>query len=101
MVGCWGGYRLGYGRSWSITAPPTPPLIFARDHGAQVVYAPQRGYGVACHAGLLAATASVVAVMDADASLNPRDLDRVVAPIMGGTAVVIGSRRPVNAAAFP
>ena len=25
----------------------------ARDHGAQVVYAPQRGYGAACHAGLL------------------------------------------------
>lgn len=74
----------------------------ARHHGAQVVYAPQRGYGAACHAGLLAATASVVAVMDADASLNPQQLDRVVAPIMGGTAdLVIGSRRPVNAAAFP
>jgi glycosyltransferase involved in cell wall biosynthesis len=74
----------------------------ARDHGAQVVHAPQRGYGAACHAGLLAATASVVAVMDADASLNPQQLDRVVAPIIGGTAdLVIGSRRPVNAAAFP
>ena len=74
----------------------------ARDHGAQVVYAPQRGYGAACHAGLLAATAPVVAVMDADASLNPEQLDRVVAPVIGGTAdLVIGSRRPVNAAAFP
>jgi glycosyltransferase involved in cell wall biosynthesis len=74
----------------------------ARDHGAHVVHAPQRGYGAACHAGLLAATASVVAVMDADASLNPQQLDRVVAPIIGGTAdLVIGSRRPVNAAAFP
>ena len=74
----------------------------ARDHGAQVVYAPQTGYGAACHAGLLAATAPVVAVMDADASLNPEQLDRVVAPVIGGTAdLVIGSRRPVNAAAFP
>jgi glycosyltransferase involved in cell wall biosynthesis len=74
----------------------------ARDHGAQVVHAPERGYGAACHAGLLAATASVVAVMDADASLNPEQLDRVVAPIIGGAAdLVIGSRRPVNAAAFP
>jgi glycosyltransferase involved in cell wall biosynthesis len=74
----------------------------ARDHGVQVVQAPQRGYGAACHAGLLAATASVVAVMDADASLNPEHLDRVVAPIIGGTAdLVIGNRRPVNAAAFP
>jgi glycosyltransferase involved in cell wall biosynthesis len=74
----------------------------ARDHGAQVVCALQRGYGAACHAGLLAATASVVAVMDADASLNPQQLDRVVAPIIDGTAdLVIGSRRPVSAAAFP
>jgi glycosyltransferase involved in cell wall biosynthesis len=74
----------------------------ARDHGAQVVHAPQRGYGAACHAGLLAATAPVVAVMDADASLNPGQLDRVVAPVIDGTAdLVIGSRRPVNAAAFP
>jgi glycosyltransferase involved in cell wall biosynthesis len=74
----------------------------ARDQGARVVYAPQRGYGSACHAGLLAATAPVVAVMDADASLNPEQLDRVVAPVIGGTAdLVIGSRRPVNAAAFP
>jgi glycosyltransferase involved in cell wall biosynthesis len=74
----------------------------AFDYGAQVVYAPQRGYGAACHAGLLAATASVVALMDADASLNPQQLDRVVAPIIDGTAdLVIGSRRPVSAAAFP
>ena len=40
--------------------------------------------------------------MDADASLNPEQLDRVVAPVIGGTAdLAIGSRRPVNAAAFP
>ena len=45
-----------------------------------MVCAPQRGYGAASHAGLLAAVASVVAVMDADASLNPQQLDRVVAP---------------------
>jgi hypothetical protein len=74
----------------------------ARGHGAQVVCAPQPGYGAACHAGVLAAMASVVAVMDADASLNPQQLDRVVAPIIDGTAdLVIGSRRPVSAAAFP
>ena len=46
-------------------------VAIAHDHGAQVVYALRRGYGAACHAGLLAATAPVVAVMDADASLNP------------------------------
>ncbi|HTF41870.1 MAG TPA: glycosyltransferase family 2 protein [Propionibacteriaceae bacterium] len=74
----------------------------AHDHGADVVYAPQRGYGAACHAGLLAASAPVVAVMDADASLNPQQLDRVVAPVMAGSAnLVIGSRCPISAAAFP
>jgi glycosyltransferase involved in cell wall biosynthesis len=74
----------------------------AREYSAQVVHAPQRGYGAACHAGLLAATASVVAVMDADASLNPQQLERVVAPVMAGAAdLVIGSRCPINPAAFP
>jgi glycosyltransferase involved in cell wall biosynthesis len=73
----------------------------ARDHGAHVVYALQRGYGAACHAGLLAARASVVAVMDADGTLDPQQLDRVVAPVVGGIAdLVIGRRQPVNAAAF-
>ena len=77
-------------------------VAIAHDHGAQVVHAPQRGYGAACHAGLLAATAPIVAVMDADASLNPQQLDRVVAPIIGGTAdLVIRTRSPVSAAAFP
>jgi glycosyltransferase involved in cell wall biosynthesis len=73
----------------------------ARAHGAQLVFASQRGYGAACHAGLAAARASVVAVMDADGSLDPQQLDRVVAPVVGGIAdLVIGRRQPVNAAAF-
>jgi glycosyltransferase involved in cell wall biosynthesis len=74
----------------------------ALDHGANVVHAAQRGYGAACHAGLSAATAPVVAVMDCDATLDPQQLDRVVAPIVDGTAdLVIGRRNPVSAAAFP
>ena len=36
-------------------------VAIAHDHGAQVVHALRRGYGAACHAGLLAATAPVVA----------------------------------------
>jgi glycosyltransferase involved in cell wall biosynthesis len=76
--------------------------VIAHEHGARVVAAPQRGYGAACHAGLLAARAPVVAVMDADATLDPQQLDRVVAPIIDGAAdLVIGCRSPVNAAAFP
>jgi glycosyltransferase involved in cell wall biosynthesis len=74
----------------------------ALDHGAAVVHAPQRGYGAACQVGLLAATAPVVAVMDGDASLDPQQLDRVVAPILAATAdLVIGRRIPITAAAFP
>jgi glycosyltransferase involved in cell wall biosynthesis len=74
----------------------------ALDHGATVVHAPQRGYGAACHAGLAAATAPVVAVMDSDATLDPQQLVPVVAPIVDGTAdLVIGRRNPVSAAAFP
>jgi glycosyltransferase involved in cell wall biosynthesis len=76
--------------------------VIAHEHGARVVAAPQRGYGAACHAGLSAARAPVVAVMDADATLDPQQLDRVVAPIIDGAAdLVIGCRNPVNAAAFP
>jgi glycosyltransferase involved in cell wall biosynthesis len=56
----------------------------ARASGARVVAASERGYGAACHAGLLAATAEIVVVMDADASLDPADLDRVLAPIREG-----------------
>ena len=39
--------------------------------------------------------------MDADASLDPQQLNRVVAPLVDGTAdLVIGRRTPVNSAAF-
>jgi glycosyltransferase involved in cell wall biosynthesis len=74
----------------------------ALDHGADVVHAPERGYGAACHAGLLAASATFVVVMDADATLDPQQVDRVVAPVVEGSAdLVIGRRSPVSAAAFP
>jgi cellulose synthase/poly-beta-1,6-N-acetylglucosamine synthase-like glycosyltransferase len=74
----------------------------ALDHGVAVVRAQQRGYGAACHVGLLAARAPVVVVMDADATLDPRQLDRVVAPLVNEQAdLVIGRRRPVSLEAFP
>ncbi|WP_327090271.1 glycosyltransferase family 2 protein [Nonomuraea sp. NBC_01738] len=46
----------------------------ARDLGAQVVTEPRRGFGAACHAGLLAARAEIVCFMDGDASFDPRQL---------------------------
>ncbi|HEY5821083.1 MAG TPA: glycosyltransferase family 2 protein [Propionibacteriaceae bacterium] len=74
----------------------------ARAHGALVVEATRRGYGAACHAGLLAATADLVAVMDCDASLDPTQLTRVLAPLLADEAdLVVGARRPTTLAAFP
>lgn len=87
----------------------------AADRGARVVAAPQRGFGAACHAGLRAAETEVVCVMDADASLDPADLPRLVAALGaleagGGRApspglpppgLVLGRRRPTGPGAWP
>ena len=71
-------------------------------HGATVVEAAQRGFGAACHAGLLAATAPVVCFMDADASLDPQQLPRVAGPVVAGSAeLVLGRRRPTSRSAWP
>jgi glycosyltransferase involved in cell wall biosynthesis len=51
----------------------------AAEHGAHVVHEPRRGFGAACHAGLLAATADIVCFMDADGSLDPAELPGLVA----------------------
>jgi len=74
----------------------------AREHGALVVTEPRRGFGSAAHAGLLAATAPIVAFCDADASMDPRDLPRVVDPVASGAAdLVLGRRRPTTRGAWP
>jgi glycosyltransferase involved in cell wall biosynthesis len=66
----------------------------ARQHGAVVVEAPQRGFGSACWAGLQAATSEVVCFMDCDGSLDPAELDRVADPVRAGRAdLVLGARR--------
>lgn len=74
----------------------------AERHGAVVVHEPRRGFGAACHAGLLAATSDVVCFMDADASLDPAELPRVAEPVGAGAAdLVLGRRRPVRMSAWP
>ncbi|GAB3987214.1 glycosyltransferase family 2 protein [Actinoallomurus acanthiterrae] len=55
----------------------------AAEHGALVVPEQRRGFGAACHAGLLAASAEIVCFMDADASLDPADLPKVVGLLTG------------------
>lgn len=70
--------------------------------GATVVDEPRRGFGAACAAGLAAASAPVVAFCDADASLDPRALPGVVAPLLDGRAdLVLGARRPTSWRATP
>jgi glycosyltransferase involved in cell wall biosynthesis len=74
----------------------------ARAHGAVVVSEPRRGFGSAAHAGLLAASAPLVAFCDADGSMDPADLPRVVDPVAAGEAdLVLGRRRPTTRGAWP
>jgi glycosyltransferase involved in cell wall biosynthesis len=70
--------------------------------GAHVVHEPQRGFGAACYAGLLAARGDVVCFMDCDASLDPRDLPRIGEPVVSGRAdLVLGARRAEHGAMAP
>jgi glycosyltransferase involved in cell wall biosynthesis len=74
----------------------------AAEHGATVVRVPQRGFGAACHAGLVAATSDIICFMDADASLNPRDLPQVADPVRSGsTDLVLGRRMTRSLGSWP
>ncbi|WP_329061663.1 glycosyltransferase family 2 protein [Streptomyces sp. NBC_01429] len=70
--------------------------------GATVVREPRRGFGAACHAGLLAAEAEFVCFCDCDASLDPGLLPAFVADVAAGRAdLVLGRRRPQTRGAWP
>jgi glycosyltransferase involved in cell wall biosynthesis len=74
----------------------------ARAHGALVVTEARRGFGAAVHAGVLAAGSDLIAILDADGSLDPGDLPRLAAPVLAGDAdLVLGRRRPVPRSAWP
>jgi glycosyltransferase involved in cell wall biosynthesis len=74
----------------------------ARAHGARVVHASPRGFGAAAHAGLLAAETDLVCFLDADGSLDPGQLPRVVGPVAAGRAdLVLGRRRTTRRDAWP
>ena len=71
----------------------------ARERGATVVDEPVQGFGAACFAGLCAATSDVVCFMDADASLDPRELPALCDPVIAGSAdLVLGARVPQRGA---
>lgn len=74
----------------------------AREHGATVVLEPRRGFGAAVHAGVLAATAEVVAICDADGSFDLGELERVAGPVLAGEFdLVLGRRAAVSWASWP
>jgi glycosyltransferase involved in cell wall biosynthesis len=63
--------------------------------GARVVTEARRGFGAACHTGLVAAGSEVVCFMDCDGSLDPSELPRVAGPVAGGGVdLMLGARRP-------
>jgi glycosyltransferase involved in cell wall biosynthesis len=74
----------------------------ARRWGAHVVHEPTPGYGAAVHTGLLAATGEIVAVLDADGSLDPAAVPAMVARVTSGAAdLVVGRRVPTGRGAWP
>lgn len=92
------GYRAVVADNGSTDGSPE----LARRLGARVVSTTQRGYGAACHAGMLATTSDVVCVLDADGSLDPAELPRLAGPVLDGTAdLVLGRRVPTARGAWP
>ena len=69
----------------------------AREHGANVVEEPRRGYGRACLAGMARARelgAHVVLFLDGDGSDDPSDAPRVLEGVVRGESdLVLGVRR--------
>ena len=73
----------------------------AKQYGADVVAEKRPGYGAAVHAGVVAATTPIVAVIDADGSLNPADLPALVDDVHRGADMAIGRRRAVAGLKWP
>ncbi|VXC11348.1 glycosyltransferase family 2 protein [Aeromicrobium sp. 9AM] len=74
----------------------------ARSLGAYVVAEPRPGYGAAVHAGMLAAEAEYVAVMDGDASMGLADLEPMLELVRSGAVTMaVGRRRPTSRGVWP
>jgi len=73
----------------------------AADHGAEVVSEARAGYGAAVHAGVLAATADVVCVLDGDGSMDPGELPLLVAALNDGAELAVGRRVPLAGSGWP
>lgn len=77
------------------------PEVAAR-LGALVVHEPRPGYGAAVHTGLEATRTEVVAVVDADGSLDPAELPAMVRLLLDtDTDLVVGRRVPQTRGVWP
>jgi len=61
--------------------------------GVRIIGQPAPGKGAALAAGLAAASAGIVVMIDADGSMDPVEIDQYVASLTAGADVVKGSRR--------
>ena len=98
---CWRPFPPAIGRWWSTTTAPMTPLAWPAGTALRCVVEPRPGYGSAVHAGVVAATTPIVAVIDADGSMDAGDLPRLVAALDQGADLVIGRRRPVPGLHWP
>lgn len=74
----------------------------ARRLGARVVEESRPGYGAAVHAGVEAATAEYVAVVDGDDSMRLADLPAMLEAVRADRATMaVGRRRPVARGVWP
>ena len=76
--------------------------IVARALGATVVVETTAGYGAAVQAGVEAATADNLAVMDGDGSFDPAQLAPLLDDVRHGRAdLAVGRRRPARSGVWP
>lgn len=73
----------------------------ARRCGARVISETRPGYGAAVHAGVVAAETPLVAVIDADGSMDPGDLPALVRALDAGADMAVGRRRPLPGTSWP
>ena len=65
----------------------------ARDGEKIILHDKNQGKGAAVRTGLAAATGDMIIIQDADLEYDPKDISRIIAPILDGRAdVVFGSR---------
>ena len=70
--------------------------------GAVLVSCQQRGYGAACHSGLLASDAELIAFCDCDCTIDPAQIAHLAGPVLEHAADLVVARRvPARRSAWP